>query len=123
MLDGRRSFFRATQIDAILEQRCAALDVHPSGPLCGYGESPAQGEALDVEASVTSMEPQLCALLAAAGLEHERRALRLPVRELYWSLEGTDLRLEFELGRGAFATAVLHEIVQDAWAAPEGAND
>lgn len=123
MLDGRRSFFQAAGIDATLEQRCAALDVHPSGPLWGRGESPAQGDARAVEAAVTALEPQLCALLVAAGLEHERRALRLPVRDLHWSFEGDDLVLQFELTRGAFATAVLHEIVQEAWAAPEGAND
>jgi tRNA pseudouridine13 synthase len=76
-----------------------------------------------VETAVVSREPQLCALLAAEGLEQERRPLRLPVRDLRWKLERSDLDLEFELDRGAFATAVLHEIVQDAWAAPDGASD
>jgi tRNA pseudouridine13 synthase len=123
MLDGRRSFFRAATIDATLVQRCDAMDVHPSGPLWGRGASPAEGEALAVEVAMTAGDPELCALLEAQGLEHERRALRLPVRGLQWSFEGTDLKLDFELARGSFATAVLHEIVQDAWAAPEGAND
>ena len=110
-------------IDATLVHRCETMDVHPSGPLWGRGDSPAQGDALEVERAVTAAEPQLCALLAGEGLEHERRALRLPVRDLNWSLDGDELTLEFELTRGAFATAVLHEIVQDAWAAPEGASD
>lgn len=123
LLDGRRSFFRADVVDDALSQRCATLDVHPSGPLWGRGDSPARGEARAVEDAVTSAEPQLCALLEAAGLEHERRALRLPVRDLQWSFDGDDLTLGFELPRGAFATAVLHEIVQDAWAVPEGAAD
>jgi tRNA pseudouridine13 synthase len=123
MLDGRRSFFRAAAIDATLAQRCDALDVHPSGPLWGRGASPAEGEALAVEVAVTAAEPGLCALLEGEGLAHERRALRLPVHGLRWSFEDADLKLDFELARGAFATAVLHEIVRDAWAAPEGAND
>ena len=123
MLDARRSFFRADAIDDTLVHRCGTMDVHPSGPLWGRGDSPAQGDALAVESAVTAAEPQLCALLAAEGLEHERRALRLPVRDLRWSLEGNDLTLGFELTRGAFATAVLHEIVQDAWVAPESASD
>jgi len=123
LLDGRRSFFRADVIDATLRQRCETLDVHPSGPLWGRGDSPAQGEARALEAAVVATEPQLCALLETAGLEHERRALRLPVRDLQWSLEGEDLVLRFELTRGAFATAVLHEIVRDAWTVPEGATD
>jgi tRNA pseudouridine13 synthase len=123
MLDGRRSFFRATAVDATLLERCAALDVHPSGPLCGRGESPAQAEALALETAVLAAEPELVALLESVGMEHERRALRLPVRGLQWSLDGDVLSLEFELSRGAFATAVLHEIVRDAWTAPDGAND
>lgn len=123
MLDGRRSFFRAGEIDATLVTRCETLDVHPSGPLWGRGASPADAAALAVEAAIIATEPELCALLEAEGLEHERRALRLPVRELRWSMDGADLMLEFELARGAFATAVLHEIVQDAWSAPDGAHD
>jgi tRNA pseudouridine13 synthase len=123
MLDGRRSFFRAAQIDATLVARCSALDVHPSGPLWGRGASPAEGAALEVESAVTAREPGLCALLEAEGLEHERRALRLPLRGLQWSLDGAVLSLAFELPRGAFATAVLHEIVRDAWSAGHGADD
>ncbi len=57
------------------------------------------------------------------GLEHERRSLRLPVRECAWAFEDDALRLEFTLGRGAFATAVLHELLADAWDAGEGGED
>jgi len=123
MLDGRRSFFRAAEVDAALEMRCEAMDVHPSGPLWGRGESPAADEAQAVESAVATAEPALCALLEAQGLEQERRSLRLPVRDLVWSLEGPDLALSFELPRGAFATAVLHEILRDSWADVDGAED
>lgn len=115
MLDGKRSFFRSNGIDAELSSRCAAMDVHPSGPLWGRGESPATGEALEIEAGIVASEPVLCALLEAQGLEHERHSLRLPVRGLSWRIDGDVLTLSFELPRGAFATAVLHEIVRDAW--------
>ena len=115
MLDGKRSFFRSTVIDAGLAARCTALDVHPSGPLWGRGESPATGEALEVEAPIVAGEPALCALLEAQGLEHERHSLRLPVRNLDWHIDGDTLSLEFELPRGAFATSVLHEILRNAW--------
>ena len=115
MLDGKRSFFHSVGIDAELSARCAAMDVHPSGPLWGRGESPATGEALELEAKIVASEPVLCALLEAQGLEHERHSLRLPVRSLAWSIDGDVLTLSFELPRGAFATSVLHEIVLDAW--------
>jgi len=123
LLDGRRSFFLAERIDAALEARCAAMDVHPSGPLWGRGASPAASEARAVEAAVAASDGTLCALLETEGLETERRSLRLPVRELEWSLDGADLELTFELPRGTFATAVLHEILRDAWADPQGEGD
>jgi len=115
MLDGKRSFFRGHCIDAELSARCAAMDVHPSGPLWGRGDSPATGEALEIEAGIVANEPTLCALLESQGLEHERHSLRLPVRSLAWSIDSDVLTLSFELPRGAFATSVLHEIVRDAW--------
>lgn len=123
MLDGRRSFFRAGEIDAALLARCEAMDVHPSGPLWGRGVPPASDEALAIEAAVAATEPTLCALLESQGLEQERRSLRLPVQALDWSRDGDDLTLAFELPRGAFATAVLHELVEGSWTDTDGADD
>ena len=113
----------AGAIDAELTARLDAMDVHPSGPLWGRGASPATDEALSVETAVVAREPELCALLESQGLEQERRSLRLPVRDLAWSIDGSGLALACELPRGAFATAVLHEIVQDAWTDVAGDED
>jgi tRNA pseudouridine13 synthase len=123
VLDGRRSFFRAGAIDAALAARCEAMDVHPSGPLWGRGVPAAADAALAVETAVLAAELALCALLESQGLEQERRSLRLRVRDLEWSLDGGDLTLDFELPRGAFATAVLHEIVEGSWTDADGAED
>jgi tRNA pseudouridine13 synthase len=116
MLDGRRSYFLAGTPDDTLAARCGAMDVHPSGPLWGRGRSPAAGPALAVETEALADEAGLRRLLEEQGLEHERRSLRLPVRALEWTLDGTVLSMDFELPRGAFATAVLHELLVDAWA-------
>lgn len=115
VLDGRRSFFRADEIDAALVARCSSMDVHPSGPLWGRGESAAGNAARAVEQVVAAGEPELCRLLESQGLEQERRSLRLPVRSLEGSFEDVSLVLSFDLPRGAFATAVLHEILIGAW--------
>jgi tRNA pseudouridine13 synthase len=123
MLDGRRSFFRAGEIDAGLMARCEAMDVHPTGPLWGRGATPATAEALAVEAAVVTGDAALCTLLESQGLEQERRSLRLPVRDLEWAIEGDELTLAFELPRGAFATAVLHEIVEGSWTDADGVED
>ncbi len=123
MLDGRRSFFAAPDIDALLDDRCRRMDVHPSGPMWGRGESAATGAAREVEDAVMGREPGLARMLESAGLEQERRSLRLPVRSLRWTDEGGALLVEFELPRGTFATAVLHELLRDAWNQDIGGED
>jgi tRNA pseudouridine13 synthase len=123
MLDGKRSFFPAPTLDADMVARCEAMDVHPSGPLPGRGSVPVTGEVLEVEARALEGEAALIELLAGQGLEHERRSLRLPVRECRWHSDEADLLLEFTLPRGTFATAVLHELLADAWDVGEGGED
>jgi tRNA pseudouridine13 synthase len=82
----------------------------------GAGPVPAIGTALEVEQAALAPERLLVDLLVAERLEHERRSLRLPVREFAWTFAGDDVvELRFVLPRGAFATAVLHELLVDAW--------
>ena len=123
MLDGKRSFFAAPTVDADMVARCEAMDVHPSGPLPGRGSAPVTGEVLELETRVLTGEHALIQLLAGQGLEHERRSLRLPVRDCRWQYDGADLLIQFMLPRGAFATAVLHELLADAWDVGEGGED
>jgi tRNA pseudouridine13 synthase len=124
MLDGRRSFFQAVSIDASLEQRCRDMDVHPSGPLPGRGDSPATDVALAIEREVLEAHDALTALLARERLDHERRTLRLPVRGFDWGFERDDeLVLRFTLPRGTFATTVLHELLADAWDVGDAAEE
>ncbi len=116
VLDGRRSFFHASAIDEELTQRCASMDVHPSGPLSGSGGSPATDSALAVEEAALADHAALAELLVRERLAHERRSLRLPVREFDWTFRADDLLvMQFTLPRGTFATAVLHELLADAW--------
>jgi tRNA pseudouridine13 synthase len=113
VLDGRQSFFTATELDPALEARCASLDLHPSAPLHGTGDSPARGVALELETRMIAQEPELAGLLEREGLHTERRPTRLVVRDLDWHLDGDVLELRFQLGRGSFATTVLAELVAD----------
>lgn len=120
MLDGKRSFFAAPVVEAALLERCLAMDVHPSGPLPGRGAVPATAAALEVEQGALAGHEPTVELLAHEGLEHERRALRLPLRELSWEFEDdATLVVRFTLPRGTFATAVLHELLADAWEAAD----
>ena len=113
-LDGRGSVFAVDQVDAELEQRCAALDVHPTAPLAGAGQSLASGEVLALEESVAAQFPEALSVIHAEGMKSERRALRIRVRELAHEYAGDTLRLRFALSAGSFATTVLREIIAGA---------
>lgn len=114
-LDGSNSIFVPSAIDDVLRERCDGLDIHPTGPLWGRGELQSSSVALAMEQEIASRCSELTDGLARAGLEQERRALRLRVQSLEYSLDDGDLTLRFRLGRGAFATSVLHEILTGAF--------
>jgi tRNA pseudouridine13 synthase len=124
-LDGRASHFRVEAVDETLETRRAGLDIHPTGPLWGRGEPPSSGRVLELEQRVAASLSAACELVARAGMDQERRSLRLAVRDLRWrreagatqaagSADAADaagaITLEFRLTRGAYATTVLREV-------------
>ena len=116
-LNGTGSIFPATVIDDTLRERCAQLDVHPTGPMWHGDSLQSSGAVAKLETDVAQRHIALANGLAKAGLEPERRPLRVPVRELTWRLDGSDLHLQFRLQRGSFATAVLHELISNAFQA------
>lgn len=100
-LDGSGSVFAIDEIDDDLMQRCEAMDIHPTGALCGDGTSPS--------VVPVGREGWLKAL-TNARVKPAHRSLRLRVANFDWSNDDDSLVLEFALGRGAFATSVLREI-------------
>lgn len=111
MLDGRRSVFGPVELDAAINDRIAAFDLHPSGPLWGRGELRSSGQARSLEAALAVAEPGLCEGLERAGLEQERRSLRLRPADFAWHWrEDASLELRFRLPPGSYATALLEEI-------------
>lgn len=122
-LDGRGSVFPVDQIDTTLMARCEQLDIHPTGPLWGRGAATTQGRIVALETDVAGEFQQPRSLVADAGMEQERRALRLAVRELAWESEPGAIVLRFRLTRGSFATTVLREIFHSVAAAEEGGEE
>lgn len=115
-LDGSGSIFEVTEVDAQLGARCEALDIHPSGPLW-HGVSTAGGSVRELEEGVAERFAALADGLQRIAPEPQRRALRARVAELRWSIEDdTNVRLSFRLAKGSFATAVLHELIEGAFA-------
>lgn len=113
-LDGTGSIFRVEALDETLEERCERLDIHPTGPLW-HGRSEAFDSVQQLEERVAARDPQLAEGLANVGAEAERRALRMKVSDLSWSIDSATVRLEFRLAKGCFATAVLHELLENAF--------
>ncbi|HEV2272331.1 MAG TPA: tRNA pseudouridine(13) synthase TruD, partial [Steroidobacteraceae bacterium] len=86
-LDGRASHFRVDAVDEALEARSGELDIHPTGPLWGRGSPACSGRVLELEQCVAAGLSAACEMTAGAGMDHERRSLRLAVRDLRWRRE------------------------------------
>jgi tRNA pseudouridine13 synthase len=110
-LDGRGSVFSVETPDADLQARCAALEIHPTAPLPGAGESLARGEVRAFEEATAALFPEALTVIGAERMNAERRPARLRVRDLEYELVGDDLRLRFALSAGSFATTVLRELI------------
>ncbi|MFZ5622783.1 MAG: tRNA pseudouridine(13) synthase TruD [Pseudomonadota bacterium] len=111
-LDGGRAWFVADAGDAELPRRLQGMEVHPTGPLWGRGDPATQGAARALELACLEPWREWCAGLERAGLEQDRRALRVRAAELSWSwADESELSLAFALPSGSYATALLHELV------------
>ena len=122
-LDGSHSFFVIDEPDADIDARLAVGDIHPSGPLWGRGELSTREEARRLEESSLAQYEEWRRGLESAGLEQQRRPLRVIPARVQWSWgeerdndnqgETTDwLELSFALPAGAYATSLLRELVE-----------
>ncbi len=110
-LAGSRSWFGPEPMSEALEARLAQGDIHPSGPLWGRGLLPSREDVAAIEQAVVEPFATLRNGLEHAGLDQERRALRLIPQSLQWEwLESSVLQVRFLLPAGAYATVVLREI-------------
>ena len=93
----------------------SARRAHPTGPLWGRGSSgEVAAEALARERAALRGCGGWQAGLEAAGLAPARRALRVIPSELDWrQAPDGGIVVRFSLPRGAFATAVMRELVEE----------
>ena len=110
MLDGRSACF-ADDASSELEQRIAEGELHPTAVLWGDGDSMATAACAAIEAAVVDAYPVFKQGLIDARVEQQRRAMRLPVKDLECRLDGGEPVLAFSLQAGSYATMVLREIV------------
>jgi tRNA pseudouridine13 synthase len=106
--------FRVTDL-AEARQRAADFEISPTGPMFGpamlvpEGVSGAREREILAEAGLTA---ELFAGRAVGRLQGERRPLRVPVTEVEVRADGEDLLVAFRLPRGAYATAVVREVMK-----------
>ncbi|MCS6896551.1 MAG: tRNA pseudouridine(13) synthase TruD, partial [Nitrospira sp.] len=103
--------------DAAKEQtRAARFEISPTGILFGSRASWADGEPGRIEEAAVAESGMTKEILTqaakACGFRGERRALRVPLNDLEWSLDGSVLTLGFTLSPGAYATNVLRELMK-----------
>ena len=96
-LDGTGSVFNVEEVDDEIRRRCNEMDIHPAGELPGDGS--------------TGTNERWIAALGKARVKLGTRSLRLRVSDFMCKIGEDSIELEFALGRGAFATSVLREIV------------
>lgn len=98
------------------QSRADRFEISPTGPLFGSRAPWATGVPGEIERAVIADLGSTPELLSKAGAEcgfrGERRALRVRLNDLVWSLEGSVLTLSFWLPPGSYATSVLREVVK-----------
>ena len=111
MLGGSHSIFGPEPLNEALVARHATGDIDLTGPMWGAGELRSAGPVAELESAVAKADADLAGGLARAGLNQQRRALRLRPRELTarWVDEAC-LELRFYLQSGSYATVVTREI-------------
>ncbi|MBI4583500.1 MAG: tRNA pseudouridine(13) synthase TruD [Planctomycetes bacterium] len=105
-------------VEAAAEQpRADLFEISPSGPIFGKTMLWPEGAELEIEHRVLrqiGLRPTVFhQLMPGLHLQGARRPYRVEIQELRWQIEGRDLRLEFFLPKGAYATAFLREILKN----------
>ena len=112
IMDNSRSIFKLHGIDETIRARFKKGEIHPTAPLWGKGQLQSQKQVQTLEEQLQNDWMFWCQALEEKGLKQERRAIRLIPHDLRFDFRGSNLYLSFSLPAGAYATAVLREVVQ-----------
>lgn len=113
ILAGTRRQFVPQPSDPEIAGRLQAMDIHPSGPLCGCPSRALRPTVDALQLEDRALEPwqEWVNALCRLGLDADRRALRLAVDGLTWSWSESALQIQFALVAGSYATVVLREVM------------
>lgn len=100
---------------AVEQPRADRLEISASGPLFGFKTRLARGQAGLLEQALLDKERLTLndfRLGRGLSMEGARRPLRVPLTNPQVTARGDDIEVAFQLPKGSFATAVLHEIMK-----------
>lgn len=112
LLQGTRSHFPCEEVTDDIRARALSGDIHPGLPLWGRGQASIDSRFREQQADCLLECRDICDFLEASGLELAWRPARLLADDFCWQFcdDGT-LQLDFSLGAGCYATALLAEFV------------
>lgn len=110
-LDASGSSFAVDAPTAELDERCRALDIHPTATLWGAGAPLSGLDAAQAETDAVAAYPELARGLTEARVAAASRPLRARVSDARIEIQSHVAWLEFRLVKGAFATALVRELV------------
>lgn len=111
MLAGTQSFFNAVDRSSRENTRLQEGDLHICGWLPGKQDSDAKGEALNKEQASLKNYSDWLDGLTQLNLDSARRAYRCIPKNLNVEQQDNDLKFNFSLAKGCFATSVIREFV------------
>lgn len=112
MLAGTKASFKPDSDDNNIAERFEQGDITLSAPLWGKGLNKSTDEAFLLEQGVVEQHAALATGLENFGLKQERRALIVIPQNMTWQTNDNDLKLNFSLPSGSYATSVLRELAQ-----------
>ncbi len=111
-LAGSASFFACSEIDQDIQSRVQQRDIFLTAPMWGAGQLKSGASTLAFEQEVAAQYQEVCQTLEGLGLRQERRPILTFPEQLTVFHEKDQLKLEFNLAKGCFATSVIRELAQ-----------
>lgn len=112
MLQGSRSFFECERVDADILQRARDCDLHPGVPLWGKGAGETLAACWGDALHELENNDEIIDFLQRSGPDLAWRAARFLADDFSWQFcDDGSLQLDFALGAGSYATALLAEFV------------
>jgi len=112
-LSGSNSFFvfeDETERASIIK-RLAEFDVNVTAPLWGDGKLHSSATARALELDCVTKFPDIIQTLNSLGLKQQRRAIRIIPQGFTWQIEDNNLKMQFSLPAGCFATSIVRELL------------